>query len=189
MLKVSASIAGGFFPADTLAVPECSRTSALHTTVSMANPPVLCPTQLPQLPSASPRQSGSNHGQLRQCCNAPPAGSLISTVQWSWQADELLAEVSGSSAINSAGSSGSNAGAERRHKLMSLALLAELRLAEALEKAGRAPPAAQLLADEGGRPLPHKLRTAVCCQVSCWRWARGCTALQLYLRSPQAPPA
>jgi hypothetical protein len=124
-----------------------------------------CPPQLPALPSASPsKTSSSSHGHGHSSSRATSAPSvlhgssgLISSVHWAWQADALLAEVSSSTSR-----SASSASSSGRQQVKSLALLAELRLAEALEKAGRVAPV-QL--DEDGLPLPHKLRTAVCCQV------------------------
>jgi hypothetical protein len=47
-------------------------------------------------------------------------------------------------------------------KYKSMALYAEVKLAEALDKAARACPDA---ADQDGQLLPNQLKTAVCCQV------------------------
>lgn len=126
------------------------------------------------MPNASPSKApSSGHGHSSSRAASAPSllngsSALISAAHWAWQADELLAEVSGSTS-----SSASSSGRQQQHQVKSLALLAELRLAEALEKAGRVAP---VQVDEDGLPLPHKLRTAVCCQVRacCW-W--GCVLI------------
>lgn len=55
-------------------------------------------------------------------------------------------------------------------KYKSLVLHAEVKLAEALERCNRVQPVTYA---STGEEKPNKLRTAVCCQVSCCEKARG----------------
>lgn len=93
-------------------------------------------------------------GSRREGMESAPAGLIAGPMEaksWDSQAKDITADIASSD------------------KYKSLVLHAEVKLAEALERCNRVQP---ITYASTGEEKPNKLRTAVCCQVSCCEEAR-----------------